>query len=262
MIAMTYVTLADPAVTELAALAGFDAVLIDLEHWPSTLETLTGHLRAAESGGMGTMVRVPDMEGHYISRVLDLGADGVMAPHIVGADSARTLVTESRYPPLGHRGFADNVRAAEFGQHGHNSYRELADAQNASVVVAALVEDKAGVEDCEEIARTEGLDMVMIGPGDLSASMGLLGSRNDPAVRKAVEQVCQVCTDAKMPFCLPVGSAVVSLTAEEAHSLGARILIAGGDISSLMVGLQRTREAMIGVVPIDHRPDETAKGIS
>jgi 2-keto-3-deoxy-L-rhamnonate aldolase RhmA len=247
---MTYVTLADPAITELVALAGFDAVLIDLEHWPSTLETVVGHLRSAEARGLGTLVRVPDVEGHYISRLLDLGADGVMAPHIVGGESARRLVAESRYPPMGRRGFADNVRAAEFGLHGHGSFRDLADVENSNVVVAALIEDQAGVDQCEEIVQTDGIDMVMVGPGDLSASMGLLGSRNDPAVRQSIERISQICKQAAMPLCLPVGSSVVHLTAQEAHSLGASLLIAGGDVSAIVSGLRSTRETMSPVAPL------------
>lgn len=241
---MTYVTLADPAVTEMAALAGFDAVLIDLEHWPATLETLTGHLRAADARGLGSLVRVPSLDGHYIPRVLDMGANGVMAPHIVNGVTAATLVAESRYPPLGRRGFADNVRAADYGQHAYQSFRALADDQNSDVVVAALIEDEQGVEHCDEIAGTQGIDLVMVGPSDLSASMGLLGSRNHPSVRLALEKVAVACRAAAVALCLPVGSSVVHLTAVDAKSLGATVLVGGGDVGSIASGYRRTRDLL------------------
>ena len=154
---------------EMLAVARFDFVLIDAEHGPADLIALRQHIAVAAVHDVPVIVRVGEDDPGMILRVLDQGAQGVLVPHIDDAVAAAAVVSASHYPPLGTRGFATYSRAGRFGETPAEEHREW---YLANTLVFGMVESPAGVTAAEAIARTPGLDGIMIGPADLAASSG------------------------------------------------------------------------------------------
>jgi 4-hydroxy-2-oxoheptanedioate aldolase len=229
----TWITLADASVAEVAGIAGFGFVAIDLEHSAIGLETLQHHLRAAEAAGLGTLVRVPSPDAKFILRVLDAGAEGVLIPGVATAREADAAVRSCRYPPAGERGMSSLSRAARYGGHALGGVRRLADALNEAVVVALMIEEAAALEVVDAILATEGLDLAFIGPTDLSASLGLLGADDRTAVAAAVERVFDACAAARVPVGMPAGNSAYPRTASELRARGAKLLTIGTDLALL-----------------------------
>ncbi|HUY33849.1 MAG TPA: aldolase/citrate lyase family protein [Pirellulales bacterium] len=175
------ITLSDPAVTEALA-PSVDFVWIDLEHNPISLESLAAHLIAARAGGAPALVRVPSSDVAWIKRVLDTGAEAVIVPRIRSADEVREVVSACRYPPQGTRGFGPR-RAADYGRRDAVEY--VAEA-NRRVFVAIQIETAEAFLDLDAILAVAGFDSIVIGPYDLSGSMGMLGQVHHSTVVEAV----------------------------------------------------------------------------
>ena len=173
-----------PVITELLALSGFDALIIDQEHAPGSLETATHQLRAASSTPTTMLVRVADIRLMHFRQVLDAGAEGVMAANVQSADEVETMVRSSLYPMRGIRGIQRLSRAADWGFKGMEYYRSVAE----NIVIIGLIESDVGVAAIPEICKVDGLDMLFIGDSDLSASIGKPGEINDPEVRELITE--------------------------------------------------------------------------
>ncbi|MEU8350192.1 MULTISPECIES: HpcH/HpaI aldolase/citrate lyase family protein [Streptomyces] len=156
---------------EMAGIAGLDYVVIDCEHGPADLTALQHHLTAAAAQGIDVLVRVGAAEPALALRCLDLGAAGLIHPHVGSARDARAVVAADRYPPLGRRGFATYSRAGRFGT--VSAAGHLAAAEETLVVV--MIETARACDAAEEIASTEGVDAVLAGPADLAADRGFPG---------------------------------------------------------------------------------------
>jgi 4-hydroxy-2-oxoheptanedioate aldolase len=183
------INFSSPWFVDVMGATGFDFVLLDAEHGPLSLESAEQMIRAAESAGMTPLVRVPANVPHEILRFLDVGAMGVQVPQLNSAADARAAANAVRFPPRGTRGLATLPRAGGYGiGPSAPDYIEIA---NREVVLMAMVETREGVENIDAIAGTDGVDIIAIGPGDLSASLGFQGDRNAPAVREAVEHVVE-----------------------------------------------------------------------
>jgi 4-hydroxy-2-oxoheptanedioate aldolase len=167
---------------EMAAVAGFDFVLVDCEHGPADVVALRQHMAVAAIHAVPVVVRVGENDPGMILRALDQGAEGILAPHVDSAVDARTLVSAAHYPPIGNRGFATYSRAGRFGQTEPLSHR---DWFLANTLVLGMIESPAGVAAASEIVETPGLDGIMIGPADLAAASG----PDDPPLRQAVTKV-------------------------------------------------------------------------
>ena len=154
---------------EMAAVAGFDFVLVDCEHGPADVVALRQHLAVAAVHGVPVVVRVGENDAGMILRALDQGAEGILAPHIDSAPDARALVSAAHYPPIGTRGFATYSRAGRFGQTDAAAHR---DWFLANTLVLGMIESPTGVAAAREIVGTPGLDGIMIGPADLAAASG------------------------------------------------------------------------------------------
>jgi len=178
------ITFSDPAVTEALA-PSVDFVWIDLEHNPISLESLTAHLIAARAGGAPALVRVPSSDVAWLKRVLDTGAEAVIVPQIRSADEVRQVVSACRYPPQGTRGFGPR-RAADYGRRDAAEY--VAEA-NTRVFVAIQIETAEAFRDLDAILAVPGFDSIVIGPYDLSGSMGMLGQVHHPTVVEAVGMI-------------------------------------------------------------------------
>ena len=174
---------------EMCAVTGFDFVLLDGEHGPLDLGLLRSHTVLAERHGMRVLVRVGTAESATVLRVLDLGVDGVVGPHVDSPTQARALVDAAHYPPLGHRGFATYGRGGRFGQ--VPAPEHLARAQQTTLVIG-MVESPEGVEQVADILAVPGLDGIMVGPADLKIASG----PDDPEPAVAIERVHTAVADA------------------------------------------------------------------
>jgi 4-hydroxy-2-oxoheptanedioate aldolase len=164
-------------IVELIAISGFDFVILDMEHGPFDLQQVSRCLLAAHLRGMPVIVRVANSGPSAIGGVLDLGADGILAPHVDSAEAAADVVAAARFAPHGHRGAHPWVRAAGFdGASGSDgtSADWLADA-NSAVAVLVMVESAEAIRNLESIVRVPGLDGVFLGPMDLSHALGVPG---------------------------------------------------------------------------------------
>jgi len=160
---------------ELLARAGFDWLIVDLEHGAGTESELMGQLHAI--GDRTTaIVRPQSGERLRIGRALDLGAAGIMVPRLETADEVRETLPYLRYPPEGVRGLALATRGAQLGEVGHADIAAL----NASIVGVFQVESPLAVENAAEIAALDGVDVLFVGPTDLSHSMGIPGQFDNP----------------------------------------------------------------------------------
>jgi 4-hydroxy-2-oxoheptanedioate aldolase len=170
-----------PWVVEMCGHAGFDFVVIDNEHGPSSTESLEHMMRAARGAGVIPIVRTYPQD---ILRVLDMGASGIQVPQVDTAEQARQVVALAKYPPVGIRGAAFSNRAAGFGFFGGE--RQIADA-NTGTAVIVQAESRTAIDNVDAIAAVPGIDAMFFGPNDLSFSMGYPGQMNHPEVVAALE---------------------------------------------------------------------------
>jgi 2-keto-3-deoxy-L-rhamnonate aldolase RhmA len=169
--------LCSPIAAEVIALTGFDAVIIDHEHGPGDFLNTLSLLQAISATPTASVLRVPWNDPVYIKRVMDLGVEGVMVPSVDTPEQARAAVAACRYPPAGIRGAAyPMVRCADYGL----KAEEYRANESDGVLVICQIESTTAVGNAADIAAVEGLDMLFIGPLDLSGSMGRLGRTEDP----------------------------------------------------------------------------------
>jgi 2-keto-3-deoxy-L-rhamnonate aldolase RhmA len=182
--------LASPLAVELLGRAGFDWAVLDLEHGSATEADLLGLLHAAATTPMAAIVRSQSGERLRIGRALDLGAAGVMVPQSQSVDQVRAAVSYLRYPPAGVRGVALRTRGAGFGALSH---ADLARVVNERIVGVIQVESTAIVAAADEIAELDGVDVMFVGPADLSHALGTPGRFDDPAYLEAIAAVVAAC---------------------------------------------------------------------
>lgn len=170
---------------EIVALEGFDALIIDQEHSPSGIESTIAQMRAIAAASDATiLVRIPDLQPHWVKLALDAGAEGILAPKIETAAEARALVAACFYPPFGMRGAHYTVsRAARWGA----AAAEYLDGYRRELLIIAMIESAAGVAAAREIASVDGISMLFLGPLDLTADIGCIGRFDDPRVAAAVD---------------------------------------------------------------------------
>lgn len=197
-----------PQIAELYGLAGFDFLIIDAEHGCFTHGQIENLVRTCERMGMSTIVRTPDAQESNALHVLDSGASGIQVPSLKSADEVREVIRRSKYWPLGERGSARGCRAGGYGT--MPDYEQRA---NAGTLVAVHVENREMVEDIDALCDVEGLDLVFIGPGDLSASYGHPGNAGHPDVVAAIDRVIEVAAGRKH-----IGTVVASAAQLDAYA--------------------------------------------
>ena len=166
----SYVSFADPAVIEIIGLAGFDAAFIDMEHTSFDLNLVEQMIRAADLAEVTSVIRVLDNDAKLILRILEMGGQGIIVPHVDGVEGARKAVDAVRYAPMGQRGGAGSTRAAGYGS---VPWREHVETSNQEVMLSLMLEDEKGLDDAEQIAAMEGVDLVALGPTGLSETLGV-----------------------------------------------------------------------------------------
>ncbi|HTV67877.1 MAG TPA: aldolase/citrate lyase family protein [Rhizobiaceae bacterium] len=180
----SFASIPHPAAVEISAAAGFDFLCIDWEHSQFSRGDLENLVRAADVHGLPAIVRVPGHGQEAIAAALDSGAQGVLVPRVSTAEQACSAVMATRYPPVGQRGVGPG-RAAGYG------YRipEYLSAANNAILLAVQVETADGLANVDAIASTEGIDVIFVGPGDLSVSIGAMGPSGAAKLNKAIETI-------------------------------------------------------------------------
>ena len=180
-----WLTLGSPLAAELAAGAGFDWVLIDMEHSVLNEAQVLDHVRAARVGGRAEpIVRIPWNEPIVFKRLLDSGVRSFLVPYVQNAEEARRAVAATRYPPDGVRGFSGMHRGNAFGR--NKNYPQEAAAE---IFLAVQVESPQAADNAGAIAAVDGVDCVFVGPNDLAANMGFVGRTQLPEVRDMIQSV-------------------------------------------------------------------------
>lgn len=181
------VVLPSADVAEVLAEAGMPVVMIDQEHGGGTLQDFIAQSRAMRGSGTEAIVRIPHGDHAYAQRLLDNGARGLVCPGVDTAEQAAAFVKACRYPPRGSRGAGSGLRAARFGVDAQYYLPERED----DLLIVAQIESALAVENIDEICAVPGVDMLLIGPRDLAASIGKLGALNDPEAWRLVNHAAQ-----------------------------------------------------------------------
>jgi len=182
--------LASPLAAELCGQAGFDWIVLDLEHGVATEADLLALLYAVGTTPMAPIVRPQSAERLRVGRALDLGAEGIMLPQLQSAEEVRAAVRYLRYPPVGQRGVALRTRGADMGALGH---ADVARVVNDRIVGIVQIESPGSVADADEIAQLDEVDVLFVGPADLSHGLGVPGQFDDAAYQDALRRVVRAC---------------------------------------------------------------------
>ncbi len=222
----------EPWLTEVAGKLGFDLIWLDMEHRPFGYGVIDPIALACRATGMDLMVRI--LKTGYTSpmRALEFGANGIMVPHCRSAEEARQWVEWTHFPPLGKRGFDGSGADADYTL--ASAVENLKHA-NQETFLVLQIEDPEAVECVEEIAAVEGVDLLFIGPGDLSISYGVPMQFDHPQMRRAVDRVAAAA--AKSSKWWGTLSATPQ-SAQESLDKGARLVVCGNDHVFLVSGLQ------------------------
>jgi 4-hydroxy-2-oxoheptanedioate aldolase len=220
--------LADPYAAEIAATAGFDWLLIDGEHAPNDLRSLSAQIAVL---GERAVLRLPDGDPVKIKQALDIGAQSLVIPMVESAEEARRLVAATRYPPQGFRGVgAALARASDFG-----AIPDYLVTANDQICLIAQVESQKGLAALEAILGVEGVDGVFIGPSDLAADMGFLGQPAHPQVKAEVlAAISRIAAAGRSAGILTTDPAYIT----EAEAAGATFVGVGIDVTILGAGLR------------------------
>ncbi len=208
----------------LAANAGAEFAVYDMEHTGWELETIRMLIATTPRPGLVPIVRIPTTQYHFVSRVLDMGAMGVMAPMVESADEARLLVQSAKYPPTGRRGAAFGIAHDDYGI---GTIPEVVRSSNAESLLIVQIETAKGLQNLDEIATVPEIDVLWIGLYDLANSLGLPGQMDHPQIQAAIDRVLAVCrAQNKVPAVL-----VTSIDEGRAQlARGFRLVAFGGDV--------------------------------
>ncbi len=186
-----------PWLVEMLGHAGFDFVVLDMEHLSVNPETVEHMIRAAECADITPLVRVTGVDAGAIQRALDAGAMGVVVPRVESAEQAREVVAAARFHPLGRRGITGG-RTTGFGRLSLEDYLARA---NDELLVVLMIESSRGVENIDAIVEVPGVDWILEGAMDLAHNLGVAPDTSHDSVRRALEKVARSCTRAGRHFC-------------------------------------------------------------
>lgn len=229
-----------PELPPLLAVAGLDFFIIDTEHSPGDLARIEALARVARAAGVAPLVRVTDNEYFLIARTLDCGAAGVVAPRIQSAAAAQEVVAAVKFAPAGRRGYG--LRGIHTDYQGRPIAESMARSNEESIVVVQ-VESAEAIEDLVRTVEVPGIDAIMVGPNDLSISLGIAGQFDHPRFVAALERIAQVCGPSPVAAGIHLGD-VARLN--ECRRLGYRFLIYSTDMALLLKSLREALKQLQG----------------
>jgi 2-keto-3-deoxy-L-rhamnonate aldolase RhmA len=192
----TFIALRDPAIVEILGWSGYDFAVFDFEHTQLPWDIMTEMVRAAEATGITPIARIGLRDYPLALQLVEAGVKGILAPHVTEPSHITDLIDVIRYRPHGDRGIDPSTRAARYGL---SPMAERIEAPT-EVMVFALIEDAAAIENIDAIARVPGLDAVMLGPSDLARSYDTGADMSHPAVREAIRRATEVLRSVGVPI--------------------------------------------------------------
>ncbi len=223
---------ASPVVAHLAAAAGMDFIMADMEGGPFGMGEAAALFLALRVQNLGAFVRVPELSKAYVSRVLDCGADGVMVPMIESAEQARLFVDWAKYPPLGNRGLS--VLGGNTGFRKVSDIPAYMEEQNSRILAIAQIESKTAIDNIDAIAAVPGIDVLLVGPNDLSVSLGCPGQLSAPAMDAALSATARAAEFNGKIFGIHGGTAML----KKWRQAGIGFCMSSTDIDILTAGMQ------------------------
>ena len=233
-----------PTVVELAGFCGLDFIRIDNEHGWRRDESMENMMRAATIAGITPIIRVDKGDPFLVRKALEVGAEGLVIPHIESKAEVEELVQAAKFPPRGIRGKGSQCFSARWGTVSDEEWMNWSDNE---VMIGVMIETEVAVANLDQIMSTEGLDWVLFGPGDYSVSIGLKGTQRDnPKVQQAIQETINM----GRKYDIPVAFGVAHPWDEQAKkyiAMGCRMIEVGHDLSDLKslwtrlaTGIQRT----------------------
>ena len=219
-----------PILTEAMAQAGFDVLWLDMEHTAIGIESVVNNMIAAKAGGTPAWVRIPWNDPVRAKPVLDMGAEGIIFPYVRTAEEAGMAAAACSYPPEGIRGYGP-LRALDYGG---ISQMEYVTETYRKCLRIIQIEHIDAVRNLREIASVEGIDAFIVGPNDLSGSVGKIGLVQDPELMELYREIGAVLTEMGKPFGVSTGCNPAFL--QFWRSIGATILFAGNDVGYVYEG--------------------------
>ena len=224
-----WLNLGSAVTAEIVGLSGFDWVLIDLEHGAGSESSSLSQIQALDNTPAGVIVRAESTEPQRIHRVLDMGAEGVMCPKVRNAEEALKVVKGLHYPPFGNRGVAKMVRATQFAQNFNDYYQKSRD----QILGVVQIETIEVLSHLDEVAAIEGVDVLFIGPADLSMELGIFGQFDHPTFVEALNKIVAAAKKANKA----VGILFFNPDDyQRYHDLGIRFLACGADATFVAEG--------------------------
>ncbi len=219
-------------IVEMMGLTGFDCLWLEYEHSSFSREQMSQMILAARATDLDVMVRVPRGPYNEVIKPLEAGATGLLWPHCTGAADAHEFVRMARFAPLGWRGMGGSVD----NRYGSVPLADYVAHANTEIFLAVMIERKEAVEEADAIAAIDGLDILYIGPSDLSQSYGVLGQTDHPLIVAAAERVASACGKHGKHW------GISSRPHARWHALGSRLFVVGDEMNTLMHGFRRMLE--------------------
>jgi 2-keto-3-deoxy-L-rhamnonate aldolase RhmA len=218
---------------------GYDWLFIDMEHNSMSIDTAAQISVAAQDAGIAPIVRVPGFQHFHASRALDGGAQGVVVPHVDNAEVAAEMVSNCKYPPVGHRSVTGRLPQVNFEAHPQD---EVTRSVNNATLVVVMVETPTAVENVEAIAAVPGVDSILVGTNDLCTEMGIPGAVGDARVQEVMERVVAACrTHGKHAG---LGGVYEPPLMERYIRMGMRLILCGNDLTMMMAAAQERSSRM------------------
>jgi 4-hydroxy-2-oxoheptanedioate aldolase len=220
----------DPEMAVLLGAAGLDFFFVDTEHCTANYAQIQALCRSAAMGGVIPLVRVTQNDPALISRALDVGAMGIIVPRVHSLAEAKAALDVMKFPPLGHRGFGLRGIVTDFRP---GPAQEKVDSANDETLTVLMIESRSGLEAVEEIAKLTALDVLFIGPYDLTLALGIIEQFDNPIFLDALKRVVSACNAAGIAAGIQTGDLSLLTKARE---LGARFLVYSSDYGVLLKG--------------------------
>ena len=215
-----------PNIALLYGTAGFDFIFIDMEHGGFDLETVGDFITASKAADIVPVVRVPALEEHFLSRPLDLGACGLMVPHVYSREQAKRVIQYTKFKPMGNRGLAPLRAHTNFSK---VNVTEFVKEANENTMIVIMVEDDEAIQHIDQLISVEGVDVIFMGTTDLSQNLDIPGQVRHPEILKRIDRVIQACEARGVAFGMPISN-------PEWYQKGIRFLFAASDVDLIVTG--------------------------
>ena len=229
----THINLRENIIPEIMGKIGFDFLWIDMEHTSLNKESVQNHLISCSAASIASFVRIPIKDSTLVRPVLEMNPSAIVFPFIMNAEDAKKAVESCKYPPKGKRGFGPK-RANYYGLMELDDYIKNADS---NIWVIIQIEHTDAVKNLDEILKVDGIDSIVVGPNDLSASIGLLGKLKHPRVKKLMDDIAYKTHNHNKPLGVSMGFDLENI--EDWINRGVAWITIGTDISCLIDGAKK-----------------------